>query len=407
MHDIARAAADAARIPDFADLQRRGERRRNVRTGLAAGAAALAVAGILGATQLLGGDGGEDISPAPSPAPSETTHETESTGPTGAAAIIDHPDAQVVDAAVTPGDVDNRAVVWRVVDKVKHGLAITDDGFITRTDVLLPHAADVVAGVDGRFLVRDRVILDRLWVTDVGGELVRVQVSGAEAPVGPGEVVVWIETGLVAVDTGTGAAHPVPMSPGGDWEVREHAGRLTATSTHISSNGDRTSTYHWSDDGGATWQRQTFEPGELGNAEVVPTPAGSEHVVLLLGDGATIGPLTAVLTMPAEGGGFTTTEYDGEQTSQSGAFVVDGELRLLADRWGDGTGPPTESGLYRWDAGTLVRIAVDDPDPTAIPERTLVATDTSEAAPVRWVAAGDELFESANGGLAWDELRAR
>lgn len=69
MHDIAHAAADAARVPDFDDVLVRGRRHRNRRQGLVAGAAAVAVAAILGVTQVVGG--GDDGAPQPAPRPTE------------------------------------------------------------------------------------------------------------------------------------------------------------------------------------------------------------------------------------------------------------------------------------------------------------------------------------------------
>lgn len=42
-------------------------------------------------------------------------------------------------------------------------------------------------------------------------------------------------------------------------------------------------TYHWSDDGGATWQNAAFDAGELGSPEVVPTAAGGDHVIIVRG----------------------------------------------------------------------------------------------------------------------------
>lgn len=71
MHDIAHAAADAARVPDFDDVLANGRRQRTRRQGVAGGAAAVAVAVILGVTQVVGG--GDAGPPEPSPSPDVPT----------------------------------------------------------------------------------------------------------------------------------------------------------------------------------------------------------------------------------------------------------------------------------------------------------------------------------------------
>jgi|GEM_PF-4139728 len=70
MHDIAHAAADAARVPDFDDVLAKGRRHRARRQGFAVGAAAIAVATIVGVTQVVGGGAG-DRAPEPAPGPTE------------------------------------------------------------------------------------------------------------------------------------------------------------------------------------------------------------------------------------------------------------------------------------------------------------------------------------------------
>jgi hypothetical protein len=402
MRDIAQAAAEAARVPDFDEILARGRQHRARRHGLAVGATALAVVTIIGVTQLVGGDGGEPPQPAPSPPSTTITDEPRTSA--DPAAIIDHPDAQIAGAALTSGEDDNWASLWRVVNNRKYWLAITGDAFATRTGVLLPDAADVFAAEGGGFVVRD-YLFRKLWITDVDGELRRVTVSGGEAPVSDGEIAVWSARGLLAIDSVTATAHPVD-APEGAFVVREYGGRLTALTGEYAESGG-TAAYHWSDDGGATWSQVSFLTGQLGSPEVVLTPAGSDHWVLLLGDGATIGPIMSVLTMATTDDSFTEVAYDGEQASQAGAFVRNGELRMFVDLWGDGSGPPHESGLFRWAGGGLERIATEDPEVTDTQARTLVSADVIEGAEILWVAVDDKLFESADGGITWREMRAR
>lgn len=400
MHDIAQAAADAAQVPSFDRVLARGQRRRNVRHGVTVGAAALAVAAIFGVTQVIGDNGGRDIEPAPDPTEPTTVIDD---GPSTSSPewIVDHRQAQIGDAAVTEDG--STAVFWRVVDHQRWVLAVSDDGFSTRGVDQLAIPGDVTTAGE-RFLVRDQA-RSKLWLVDPR-EQVRVVIDGPEAPVGEGEVPIGMGTDLVAVDPVSATAHAVPV-PEGTYDIGAYGGRLSGITTVIDGAGGRLATYHWSDDGGATWQNASFDAGELGSPEVVPTAAGADHVIIVLGDGATIGPLTAVLTMEPGADALTQTDYEGEQASPAGAFVVDGELRLFADLWGDGRGPPRESGLYRWVDGRLDRITSENPEVTDVQERTLVDLVDTRGGPTLLIAVDNRLFRSTDGGGAWEELAAR
>jgi hypothetical protein len=261
MRDIAQAAADAARVPGFDELLDRGRRHRNRRTALTATGAALAVATIIGATQLVGGDDGRE--PDLAPLPSETTF-IEPSPESAAAAIVDDPEAQIADAAVAPNGAT--AVLWRVVGQQPHALAVSGDGFETRRESRLPIPGTVVPAGDG-FIVRDEA-LSKVWLVPADGERRLVEVDGATAPAAEGEVVVANSDGLVAVDPAKARAHPVP-SPEGTYAISSYGGRLSGFTNLVHENGARESTYHWSDDGGATWRSTTFDSGELGIPEVV------------------------------------------------------------------------------------------------------------------------------------------
>lgn len=398
MHDIAHAAADAARVPDYDQVLRKGRRRRNVRAGLAAGAAALSVAAVVGVGQLLGSTGSSEPEPAPSP---PTTVIEDGPAVDSPEWIVDHRDARIADAALTEGGAT--AVFWRVVDHERWAMAISDDGFSSRSLDQLAIPGVVVAAGD-RFVVCDQA-RTKVFVVDAQATRTRVEVAGPEAPVSNGEVPTWTSRGLVAVDPATARAHPVD-APGGAYVVNAYGGRLTAITSTVDGSGERVATYHWSDDGGASWQATSFDAGELGNPQVVPTAAGTDHVVLMLGDGATIGPLTAVLTMDLDAGVFTQIDYQGELASQTGAFVVDGELRLLADLRGDGSGP-RESGLYRWVDGQLQRIESTAPAVTDVEDRALVDVLATAGGPALLVAVDNRLFASDDGGATWGAVAAR
>lgn len=404
MHDIAQAAADAAHVPEFGEVLARGERRRAIRHGVAAGVAALAVATVVGAVQLVGTGDGPGPEPAPSPTvPTPTVSDPVTTAVDGPSEIIDHPAAQIADAAVAE-DGSATAVLWRVVNRDPYGLAVSDDGFATRSTWRLPIPGDVVVTGD-RFLLRDQT-MSRLWVVDGGGDRRAVEVSGPEAPVGDGEVPVATSSGLVAVDPAAGTAHPV-AAPEQAFEIGTYGGRLTAITTVIDGRGQREATYHWSDDGGASWRAVSFDAGELGGPEVVPSAAGTDHTLVVRGDGATIGPLLAVMTMAVGADAFVVTEYDGEQASLAGAWVVDGELRLLADLWGDGTGPPRESGLYQWEDGGLERIPTTTPEATDVQSSELVSAVAGPDGPELLVAVEASLWQSSDGGDTWRVVPVR
>ncbi|RHW28748.1 hypothetical protein D0Z08_02545 [Nocardioides immobilis] len=399
MHDIAQAAADAAQVPSFDEVLRKGQRRRNVRNGLTAGGAALAVASIIGIGQLVGTDA--DKEPEPAPSPPSTVIEDPPAGE-GPERIVDHPNAVVGDAAVSESGAT--AVFWRVVNREQWGLAVSGDGFVTRSLAQLPIPGYVVAAGD-RFVLSDQT-QSRVWVAGLDGEWTRVEVSGSDAPVADGEVPVSTSDGLVAVDPDRARAHPVD-APEQAFRIDAYGGRLTAITSVHHDSGTQTATYHWSDDGGASWHTTSFDADYMWIPQVVPSAAGTEHAIAMVSDGATIGPLAGVLTMPADGGSFAETEYDGELASFSGVWTVDGEIRFLGDLWGDGSGPPRESGVYRWADGQLERIPSSAPEVTDVDDSTLMDVVDTAGGPTLLIAVDKRLFESTDGGGTWEELAAR
>ena len=294
------------------------------------------------------------------------------------------------------------AVFWQVADREPSGLAVSADGYATRSLTRLPIPGEVFTAGD-RFLVRDEA-MSKVWIAGPDGEWTKVEVAGPEAPVADGEVPVSMSDGLVAVDPGTARAHPVD-APEGLFRIDYYGGRLTATSTvNDSDTGQQDVTYHWSDDGGATWKTANFTIAFLWSAQVVPTAAGSDHVIAIARDGA-IAPLAAVLTMPADGGGFTETPYDGELATFSGAWTVDGEIRFLGDLWGNDS--PRESGVYRWVGGRLELMPSSAPEVTDADDSTLVDVVATDGGPTLLIAVDDRLFASTDGGATWQAIAAR
>ena len=124
-------------------------------------------------------------------------------------------------------------------------------------------------------------------------------------------------------------------------------------------------------------------------------------IAISTSDGA-IAPLASVLTMPADGGGFTETPYDGELATFSAAWVVDGEIRFLGDLWGnDG---PRESGVYRWVDGRLELIPSSAPEVTDADDSTLVDVVDTDGGPTLLIGVDDRLFESTDGGATWQAI---
>lgn len=397
MHDIAHAAADAARVPSFDDVLDRGHQIHRRRRALGVAGGALAVAGMLGIGQLIGFDGdGKDIQPAP---PSPRPSQSQAVDGSGPAAYVDDEAALIHGAAVTDGGI---GVLWTHPggQSGPSGLAVSDDGFASRDVSRLPIPGEIEAAGDW-FILRDQAAT-RLWVVDRAGERRPVAVSGPIAPVAAGEVPFGFGSQVVAIDPEAATAHPVP-APDLAYDVLAYGGRLSFDSSNVTGGPTTEVTYHWSDDGGASWASATFETAWDDVIQVVPTEAGADHV-LAISTGRSIRPLGSVLTLPAAGGSFTETAYDGDLATFSGAFVVDGEIRFLGDLWGDSG--PRESGLYRWTDGSLERVA-SGAEVTGREDATLVDVAPAPGGPVVLLADGAELFRSDDGGVSWTDLAAR
>lgn len=399
MHDIAHAAADAARVPDFADVLARGRRRSTVRNGVVAGVAAAAVATIIGGAQLLGPDESSAPQPAP-PSPPTTVIDDEPSDVDALDRFIDAPNAFIGDAAVTEDGAT--AVFWQAADREQSGLAVSADGYDTRHLARLPIPGEVFTAGD-RFLVRDET-LSKVWVARPGGEWARVEIAGPEAPVADGEFPVGMSDGLVAVDPDTATAHPVD-APEMAYDVESYGGRLSVISKHVTGGEVIDVTYHWSDDGGANWESATFEMAWDSLEHIVPIEAGADHVVAISTSEKSTKQFGSVLTLPADGGAFTETPYEGEQATVSGAWAVAGEIRFLGDLSGDDS--PRGSGVYRWIEGRLERLASSAPEVTDAEGSTLVDVVKTDDGPTVLIAVDDRLFESTDGGATWKALAAR
>ncbi len=158
MHDIAHAAADAARVPAFDDVLAQGRRRRDRRRGLAAGAAAAAVAAIVGVTQVVGGPSGpaepQPAVPSEPPSGSDPTvipywldgelHVGSATIPTELDQVFYAEGTTVVAAARVEGPSDYRLVDGEGLVRIylSERLALAQMSRDGRVLVLLDHVSD-------------------------------------------------------------------------------------------------------------------------------------------------------------------------------------------------------------------------------------------------------------------------
>lgn len=376
--DEPEVAVDA---PPFDDIERRGHRRRAVRQGAAAGAAGLAVVLVVVLAQSVVGRGG-DAAPPVAPSPTQV------------------PDDRATDPVDAPRPVDaaGRAEGGLIAVVLEEGrkrelVAASRAG---NESVEVPPGTSVEALPLGGYLVL------RGWGGDKGVEILdegglgamrEVTVGGEPSAASPREVVFTIgggpEVELLAVAPGTAQAHPLPLPTEVTTisEIRVAPGRIQG----IGSAG-ATSSYFWSEDGGATWQTVELgaDPGFGGFAAIVPSGAGEPHAVVEGGDGATVFPFVALLEMPAPGGGFVRTERQGKFAAFNGGYVDSGTPYFVAQV---GSRQPYDAvGTFTF-VDDRLRLVAELPDGTdlisAAPDGTLYATD------------GVEVYGSSDGGRSW------
>lgn len=405
---VARSAADAAEVPDFSSIVKHGRRHRAVRHGAIGGGAVMTVLLIVGLVQL--GTPGQPVTPDPAPpSPSQTPTRSEDQGrtPDGSrsdpAAVIDRGIVQHV--AATPGEEQSRAVVYSQRDR--GAVTVTADDFATRRDLAVPRGTAVVASNDGKFLIVEGWAGRRIRIVDDSDLDEEVAVAGEPSPVAAGEIPVAVDRPggirLVAVDIDAATAHPVslPVAVEPHHLVRVAGHRLMAL-----TDAEEGATYHWSDDGGATWQAAVVRGGPNSLYEPVPTPVGGPHVLVEGGDGATLFPLGAVHRMPGGGATFDRVEFDdgGVFTSVASPYLWRDELRMFVTR---GARQPIEAGIFRFASGEIDGIDTDRPDLVDRPVVDLVGTG-SGLDPDLWLAGPhDALYRSVDGGETWEEVPGR
>lgn len=299
------------------------------RRATALGAAALAVAAVVGvvvSVRLLGG-GGDVPTPAPPVGSPTVSLDAPTTAPTTPAADL----RRTVDAG----------------DEQHWILALTADDFAHRRLREVTAGTEATPLGEGRFVLRDGWEGRELSIIDVAdGSTTPVRVARTQAPVAADEVPVVLLDGAsssLAAVAPDGSGHEVP-APDGVQGLAAYGDRLTA----VGADGDAV-THHWSDDGGATWQQAELPGAFL--PWVADAGAGAPHVILEGGDGATLFPLLAVDTAPAADPITWTRDEvarDVEWPTVSGAWIDRaGGLRVLATIELQGARGPVDAGVWQ------------------------------------------------------------
>lgn len=411
--DLAHLAAEAATVPAYTPIERRGVTRRRTRSAaaMAASAAAVAVVG-LAAFQVASGDRTAP-GPTPSPIPTPTVERTvdkPTVDKLGADQIVDDPRAYPIEVVVAPDDPQIRAVVWRLCRSdnpckgAQEAVALTDDGFATR------HTTTVRFGVRylGRGVFADDPGLGLPRILHPDGRVVEPSdIDRQTGPVRPGEVLVGYGSGIqrwAAVDSETGRGHAVDVPDGlSSVQVLGPDGRIVG---QVIGSTD----YTWSDDGGTTWSRTPLDtnrnPLTVGAASAVGRPLA----VLEGGDGATLFPLIATHRSVDRGKVFQRLPLFPDQAAraygQNAGVLPDGRLLLNVEAWSD----DQRGGVHRRPVGLYVSNGTDWTDlrPLAQAEDYAGAQpDVVATATGLLVIYASEGVASTDAGQTWQPFELR
>lgn len=371
----------AVDAPPYDDIERRGNRRRAVRQGVTAATAGLAVVLVIVFAQSVVRGGGDAAPPPIAPSPTSTGD-----------SALDPINVQGRPVDVAGGAEEGALAVMFAAGHSWELTTATGDG---SESVEMPPGSSVDALRGVGYLVK------RGWdgmkqvdiVDDAGLDAMRmVSIEREPSPLVDGEVPFTLggsrgfELELFALDPATAEAHLVPMDVGGG-EIQgaaTHDGRLAVLTT-----GDGTSTYHWSDDGGESWDEEPLD--DAGFSSIVPTGAGEDHVVVEGRGDADFFPFLGVHTMSSSGGGFARSGYDDLPFAEYfGGYAVDGEVVVTA-AVGRGL-RSAESGTFTFADGEL-RQVVDFP-----------ASDIVSVEPdgTIWMADSVSLLRSTDDGRTWE-----
>lgn len=326
LQEIAERAKAAARPTDFADVARRGRRRRTSGVFGAAAATALVLAGTA-----LGVRGAYDDSTAPahpvSPAPttsttaSTTAHTTPGTPRQSITAeqIVDDPKATVTGIAIAADDSDVRASMWYlcsdpVCSRGKSAVAITADAF--------RHVRYVRADMSPlTWVVGDTFVIRRvgsgLWTVDATGAVRPLRIMGDATPLSTGETLLSEPGSNTAygIDGATLVAHPIHLPP----QSSETYASLTQQGQNLWGLGADTETVFSSSDGGATWRAPYL---------LKSGPWGSLHGTVDSGD-----PSTLVVNDRADDEGYFPRFHRSRDGGGSWELVDPPQFQLNSAAW--------------------------------------------------------------------------
>ncbi len=374
---------------------------------------------VLLALGLLAGCGGEPAA-APTETPSSPSTPSGSATAPGLPApptpeeIVADPAAMLGDIAISPSDDKLRATTWswcqsrESCDDRRYAVAVTTDGFTTRQVLALPPLdwlAVVPAGED-RFLVLHSA--KRAWLADGDGRLTPMPAPSAAAPLRAGEEVSAFGLRYLAFDPVTGARHRLPLPAGLNDLVLTTGGQLRGTSFDGETG---RGTYHWSDDGGATWRHSELRYGP-NPLPVLPASASDQsHAVVESGDGATLLPLVALLHSadPAAGWRRTTDLTDPMLFGTGFGVLPDGRM-LVAAETGTRNDPQRRAGLYLTDADwtRLEQLRLGPPfAEAAFPGASAVVEIRADLISVTTTDAQGTAWTTTDLGSTWNRLRVR
>jgi hypothetical protein len=413
LHEIGRAAADAAELPDFESLRARGRRRQTVRRTAWAGAAAIAVVGVIGVAQLAGSTPASapitpvtprptvtsTAGPEPSPEPTDVASPQTPQPDPGAARIVDDPLAVLMELQVDPGNPHVMAALWQCTDidceRLGAALALTGDGFATRTVYRVEGGGLFAALGSGTFHYKSNLGF---------GDLYRV--PGIVGPAGSGGDVVSIGSGLHlwTLVTADGSSRPIENAEGFNQLVRSPGGGLTALGVDDAG--------HWvvarSTDIGATWDRQRLTGSAPAPLFGIIPSAAAPALMEESGGGATAAPLAATWRLEDSGQWVRYAAPAGDTAYTTGQVVLpDGRLLTAVESWSGGGQP----GFYVSDGddwSTLTRVQSPFPNDS---HPYVLATSVSAGSATMVVAdpEGDESkgWRTTDGGQTWAAVKLR
>lgn len=427
---VAGAAADAVdSAPNLAALRTRGVRRRRFRRTALAGIAATVLVVAIGPTaDRFSSPDPAPSPPSPSPSPSPSPDKADPNVPLSELTpeqIVDHPKAVLINASVSPTAPDVRATIWSVCDDDRctrevTATAVTSDAFETRTVLSGGRYSELKPlGSRGFLFTKDHLgQLPRLLAPDGTVSAIEVE-DGPARPLAEGEVpwgvsgsgVLWAK--WLGIDPATGTAHEFPVPADVDLLQLQPNGRLEVTTAGGRSG---TGAFHWSENGGASWQSHTLPENTSVIYGLVPSAQPSTMALIEVADGAT-GLAFGAMHVSRDGGDTWQRISEDEDPAAYAASIVvlpDGALLAHLESWSDdGVDKPADRshGFYvgaDWrDLRPVDMGAPFTADEAPHGPHVLDVQVGSET--VTMYAASDRhrVFRTTDNGVTWEEVQTR